>query len=129
MSYTTSIRWQVGAGILPSGGELVLGLVSAVATGTGFSAMKLTVSGVNGSGISFTASFTTVAQANNYFDDNLVKVVALSGSPALNVTVTLTETLPGNTSSLPGGYEIDFMLGVTPATAGAAAAARRRRIG
>jgi len=115
VTYSSSITWDVATGTLPSGGDLVLGLVSGSSTGAGFTDLKFTVT--TNAGLVLNENFTTVAAANTFFTDNLqnLGLWATGVTGTLDVTIKMTETLNavGNT------YGAEFMLGATPVSVAA----------
>jgi hypothetical protein len=85
--------------------DLIIGFYSGTAAGAGFTSMSLDV---NINGTDNITNFATVADANNFFQNNAHDYAALSGtSLQLDISLSITE-------SAAGGYDFGMLIGDPP---------------
>jgi hypothetical protein len=116
---TSAIGMTVNLTKLSSLHDLLIGLYGGTALGSAASdpafSMKLDV---NIDGVDHTRTFTTVASANSFFQNNAVDYGALSGSGTslqLDISLLITESAATN------GYDFGMLIGDPPSAADIAA--------
>ncbi len=104
-TYASTTTWTVNT--LTLSGDLVLGLLDTQSFGAGFSSLgfSVTLDGVS----QVSQSFTTLAAAQTYFDDNAVNLGDVANVAALTVTVDFT--LVSGTAGT--GFAMNYILGTT----------------
>ncbi|WP_158746247.1 hypothetical protein, partial [Acidisphaera sp. L21] len=104
-TYASTNSWTLNSTSLT--GHLILGFSDDVSFGTGFTSLALSVS-VGGAAV-LSQSFTTLAAAQAYFDNDAVDLGAIASSANLVVSVTTTLV----TSTLGAGFGEAYLLGTT----------------
>jgi hypothetical protein len=111
---TSSVHMTVDLTKLASLHDLVIGFYSGTSAGSGFTSMSLDVK-INGT--DHINNFATVADANNFLQNNAHDYGPLSGtSLQLDISLSITE-------SAAGGYDFGMLIGDPPAQHGNALAA------
>ena len=98
---------------LSPGGDLIIGFFNGTALAGGFSG-PVTFVLKNGSNILINQTFTTVAAANAFFDDNAMDLGAIGSGSLTGTTLSLTASLSVSVNAAGQGYFAQIIIGDPP---------------
>ncbi len=103
-SATDYVLWQIDSSSFSTKG-VKLALLNPQATGNGFSQLSLTIAGPNGT---ISQSFTSLATAMAFFNDNVLTLGVAGTSFNLQITMIVTTEVPGDS------FRAQMLLGTSP---------------